>query len=85
MMMNNFLTKAGLTLSLALSLGASAAVAKPKKPKHSAEHVAAVKKCNDDYAAAKAAASKLKGKEKANALAKAKADHAQCLKNAPNP
>ena len=81
--MNNFLTKAGLTLALALSLGASAAVAKPKKPKHSAEHVAAVKKCNEDYSAALKSAKGLKGKERKDAQMKAKADHKQCLASAP--
>jgi len=84
-MMKNVLTKTVLTLALAAAAGVPAALAKPKKPKHSAEHVAAVKKCNDDYAAAKTAASKLKGKERKDALAKAKADHVQCLKNVPNP
>ena len=80
--MKNVLAKSAMTLALALSLGAPAAFAKPK---HSAEHVAAVKKCNADYAAAKAAANKLKRKERRDALAKAKADHTQCLANAPKP
>ena len=83
--MKNVLAKSAMTLALALSLGAPAAFAKPKKPKHSAEHVAAVKKCNEDYTAAKVAANKLKGKERRDALAKAKADHTQCLANAPKP
>jgi hypothetical protein len=83
--MKNVLAKSAMTLALALSLGAPAALAKPKKPKHSAEHVAAVKKCNDDYKAALAAANKLKGKERASARAKAKSDHTQCLANAPKP
>jgi hypothetical protein len=84
-MMKNILAKSAITLALALSLSAPAAFAKPKKPKHSAEHVAAVKKCNDDYAAAKVAANKLKGKERKDALAKARTDHKQCLANAPKP
>jgi hypothetical protein len=82
--MKNILTKSAITLALALSLSAPA-LAKPKKPKHSAEHVAAVKKCNADYASAKAAANKLKGKARRDARAKAQADHKQCLANVPNP
>jgi hypothetical protein len=84
-MMKNILAKSAITLAMALSLSAPAALAKPKTPKHSAEHVAAVKKCNDDYKAAVAAANKLKGKERADAKAKAKADHTQCLANVPKP
>ena len=80
--MKNVLAKSAVTLVMALSLSAPAALAKPK---HSAEHVAAVKKCNDDYKAAVAAANKLKGKERADAKAKAKADHTQCLANVPKP
>ena len=87
--MNNFLTKAGLTLSLALSLGAATAVVAKPKTKPSAEHVAAIKKCNDDYAAAIKAADAMPGKTKAerkakaDAKAKARADKKQCIANAP--
>lgn len=80
--MKNILAKSAVTLALALSLGAPAAFAKPKA-KHSAEHTAAIKKCRDDYAAAKAAAMKLKGKERSAAMSKAKADEKQCMANAP--
>jgi hypothetical protein len=80
-MMRNILTKFAITLALALSLSAPAALA--KGPKHSKEHNAAVKKCNDDFAAANAAANKLKGKERAAAKAKAKADRKQCIASAP--
>lgn len=81
--MKNILTKSVTALALTLSLSAPAALAKPKKPKHSAEHVAAVKKCNEDYKSANTAANKLKGKERRDARAKAQADHKQCLANAP--
>ena len=81
--MRSILTRTGLALALALSLGASAAVAKPKKPKHSAEHVAAIKKCNEDYTAAIKAANALKGKARADAKTKARADRKQCIANAP--
>ena len=83
--MKNILARSAVTLAVALSLSAPAALAKHRKPKHSAEHVAAVKKCNADYKAALAAANKLKGKERRDSRAKAKSDHRQCLANAPKP
>ena len=83
-MMKNVLTKAALTLALALSAAAPSALAKSaKKPKPSAEHIAAVKKCNDDYSAAVKAAKTLKGKEHSAAIAKAKAGRKQCIADAP--
>ena len=81
--MKNVLTKTVLTLALAVAAGVPAASAKPKKPKHSAEHVAAVKKCNADYSAALKSEKGLKGKERKDANAKAKADRKQCLAAAP--
>ena len=85
-MTKNVLTKAALTLALALTAAAPATLAKgPRKPKHSAEHKAAIKKCDADYAAAVRAAKTLKGKEHSAAIAKAKADKKQCIANAPNP
>lgn len=78
--MKNLLTKTVLTLALALTAGAPAALAKAK---HSAAHVAAVKKCNEDYAAAIKAARSLKGKERKEADAKAKMEKKQCLAAAP--
>jgi hypothetical protein len=81
--MKNVLTKIVLTLALAATAGAPAAFAKSKKPKHSAEHNAAVKKCNADYNAAIKAAKSLKGNARKEADAKAKADHKQCLAAAP--
>jgi hypothetical protein len=83
-MTKNVLTKAALTLALALSASAPAALAKSaKKPKPSAEHVAAVKKCNTDYNASVRSAKTLKGKEHSAAIAKAKADRKQCMADAP--
>ncbi len=81
--MKNVLTKIMLTLALAVTAGAPAALAKAKKPKHSAEHVAAVKKCDEDYSAALKSAKGLKGKERKDAQARAKADRKQCLASAP--
>ncbi|HEX7317486.1 MAG TPA: hypothetical protein VF297_26535 [Pyrinomonadaceae bacterium] len=79
--MKNVLTKAMLTLALAVTAGAPAALAKTKRP--SAEHVAAVRKCNEDYAAALKSAKSLKGNERKGARATAKTDHKQCLAAAP--
>jgi hypothetical protein len=82
-MMKNVLTRTVLTLALAAAAGVPAALAKPKKPKHSAEHVAAVKKCNEDEASALKSAKGLKGKERKDAQAKARQDHKQCIAAAP--
>jgi hypothetical protein len=81
--MKNVLTKTFLTLALAAALGGPAALAKTPKPKHSAAHVAAVKKCNDDYKDALKSAKSLKGKERKDADAKARAARKQCLAAAP--
>ncbi|MBV9925014.1 MAG: hypothetical protein JOZ96_08375 [Acidobacteria bacterium] len=80
--MKNVLTKTFLTLALAATAGIPA-LAKPKKQKHSAEHTAAVKKCDQDYSAARVTAKGLKGQAKKDALAKAKSDKKQCLAAAP--
>lgn len=80
--MKRLLTSGALALSLAFC-ASPAVLAKGKKKKPSAEHVAAVKKCKDDYAAANKAANALKGKERSAAKAKAKADEKQCLASAP--
>jgi hypothetical protein len=82
--MRRILTHGALALSLALCAASPAALAKGiKKKKPSPEHVAAVKKCKADYAAAIKAANALKGKERAAAKAKAKADEKQCIADAP--
>lgn len=82
-MTKNVLTKAALTLALALTAAAPSAFAKSRKPRPSPEHVAAVKKCNEEYASARKSAGTLKGKERSAAYAKAKADRKQCLADAP--
>jgi uncharacterized low-complexity protein len=81
--MKNVLTKTAFMLALALTASAPAAMAKSKKPKHSAEHVAAEKKCGEDYKSAWKDAETKKGKERKDAEAKAKADRKQCLAAAP--
>ena len=82
-MTKNVLTKAALGLVLALSASAPSVLAKSRKPKPSAEHVAAVKKCGDEYKAAQKSARSLKGKERSAALAKARGDRTQCIADAP--
>ena len=81
--MKNVLTKTVLTLALAAAAGVPAALAKPRKPKHTPAHAAAIRKCNEDYKAALKASKSLKGKERKDANAKAKADHKQCIAAAP--
>jgi hypothetical protein len=81
--MKNIMRHGALALSLALSVGATASFAKPRKSKPSAEHVAAVKKCNEDYAAAKKDARTKKGKDRSAAMASAKAADKQCIAGAP--
>lgn len=83
-MTKNVLTKAALGLVLALSASAPSVLAKgSKRPKPSAQHTAAIKKCNDDYSAARKSAMALKGRERTAALTKAKADRKQCIADAP--
>jgi hypothetical protein len=82
-MMKDVLKKTVLALALAATAGAPAAFAKGKKPKHTAEHVAAVKKCDSDYKAALKSANALKGNERKGAQAKAREERKQCLAAAP--
>jgi hypothetical protein len=82
--MKRILTQTGLSLVMALCLGAPAAMAKgTHKPKHSAEHTAAIKKCNEDYAAAKKDAAGKKGKERKEAMAAASKAKKDCIAAAP--
>jgi ABC-type sugar transport system substrate-binding protein len=73
------------TAVLALALAASAVpgMAKAKKSKHSPEHIAAVKKCQDDYKAAVADAKTKKGKERSDALKAASKSRKDCIAAAP--
>jgi hypothetical protein len=81
--MKRILTHTGLSLVMALCLGAPAAMAKGKKTKHTAEHKAAIKKCNEDYTAAKKEASGKKGKDRKDANAAASKSHKDCIAAAP--
>ena len=81
--MRNILTKVALATSLALFICAPAAFAKSKKPKHSAAHVEAVKRCDDAYKAALREAKGKKGNERKQAYAQAKQAKKQCIADAP--
>ena len=81
--MKNVLTKTVLTLALAITAGTPAAFAKVAKPRHSAAHIAAVKKCDAEYKSALKAAKGLRGNERKEAQAKAKQARKQCLADAP--
>jgi ABC-type oligopeptide transport system substrate-binding subunit len=76
------LSFAALTMALALSATALAAPAK-HKTKWSAEHKAAVKKCNEDYHAALKDDKSKKGKERKEADAAARKTRKQCIADAP--
>lgn len=81
--MRNVLSKAALTLALSLAICAPAAIAKGKKTKHSAEHNAAVKKCEATYKVALTSTKTKKGKERKEAEMQAKKDEKQCIADAP--
>ena len=76
------LSFAALTMALALSGVVSAAPAKTKT-KWSAEHKAAVKKCNEDERAALKEDKSKKGKERREADAAARKTRKQCIADAP--
>jgi hypothetical protein len=80
--MKRILTHTGLSLVMALCLGAPAAMAKGKT-KHSAEHKAAIKKCNEDYAASKKDAAGKKGKDRKDAMTSASKSKKDCIAAAP--
>ena len=72
-------------IALTINIAAMVAVAESNNnKKHSAEHKAAIQKCDGDYKAALRDAQSLKGKEKREAEAAAKAQRKQCYANAPN-
>jgi hypothetical protein len=79
--MKKILTTTTLTLALALSAGVSAVSAKGKK--HTPEHAAAIKKCDQDYKAALKEARKKKGAERRTAEQEARSVRKQCVSGAP--
>lgn len=70
-------------MALMLTLSATGYAAPVKHKKYSAEHKAAVKKCNEDYASARKDAKTKKGKERKDAEAAARQARKQCLASAP--
>jgi hypothetical protein len=80
--MKRILTHSALALALALSALSPAVMAKTKN-RHSAAHVAAVKKCNEDYSAAMKDAKTKKGKERKDAQAAASKARKECIASAP--
>ena len=72
-----------IPLTLLLAVGTFAAPAKTPKPKPSAEHVAAIKKCTEDYRAALKDAKTKKGKDRKAAEAAARQARKQCVASAP--
>lgn len=81
-MMRRTLINGALVLSLSLC-ASTVVLAKGKKTRPSPEHVAAIKKCKEDYAAAVKSAKGLKDRERRDAVAKAKVDEKQCIASAP--
>jgi hypothetical protein len=82
-MMKRILTNSALALSLAFGVASPAVLAKGKKTKPSAAHVAAVKQCRADYATASKEAKGKKGKDRKDAMAAAKKTENDCIANAP--
>ncbi|HEY6189436.1 MAG TPA: hypothetical protein VIW80_17425 [Pyrinomonadaceae bacterium] len=80
--MKRTLTYSALALTLALSAFSPAVMAKTKN-KHSAAHVAAVKKCNEDYSAAIKEARTKKGQERKDAQTAASKAKRECMASAP--
>jgi hypothetical protein len=82
-MMKRILTHSALAVVLALCALTPAVSAKTKHKKPSAEHVAAVKKCNEDYSAAMKDAKTKKGTERKQAQAAASKAKKDCMTSAP--
>ena len=81
--MKRFLTITALSATLALGVLSPAALAKGSKAKPSAEHVAALKKCSEDYKTAMTAAKGMKGAERTSTRAAARKARAECRTSAP--
>ncbi|HEX8707528.1 MAG TPA: hypothetical protein VF723_04635 [Pyrinomonadaceae bacterium] len=81
--MKRFLTGSVLTLSLALAAASPAVLAKGRKTKPSAEHIAAVKQCQETYKTANKAAGAEKGEARKDAMNAARKARKECLANAP--
>jgi vacuolar-type H+-ATPase subunit H len=82
--MKRILTYSALALTLGLSALSPSVMAKTRtRNRHSAEHVAAVKKCNEDYSAALKDARTKKGKDRKDAQTAASKAKRDCLASAP--
>lgn len=81
--MKRILTHTALAAVLALSALSPAALAKTKHRKPSAERVAAIRKCTEEYNAAIKEANMKKGKERAEAKTAARTARNACDANAP--
>jgi vacuolar-type H+-ATPase subunit H len=81
--MKRILTNSALAAVLALGAFSPAVLAKTKHKKPSAERVAAIKKCNEDYSAAIKEAKTRKGKERKDAEAAARKAKKDCMASAP--
>lgn len=80
--MKRILTYMALAVTLGLSAFSPAVMAKTRN-KHSAEHVAAVKRCNEDYSAAIKEARTKRGKDRRDAQTAASKAKKECLASAP--
>jgi hypothetical protein len=81
--MKRQLMKAGLSLALAAGVCAAAAArGNSNRQGANARHAAAVKRCKDNYEAARRAAKEKAGAEQAAALAAARRDYDDCMKAA---
>jgi len=83
--MKRILTHSALAAVLALGALSPAVMAgaKNKRPKYSAAHAAAVKKCNEDYSAAMKEAKGKRGKDRKDAEAAARKTRKDCIASAP--
>jgi uncharacterized low-complexity protein len=81
--MKRILTHAALAAVLALGALTPGVMAKTRRKTPSAEHVAAIKKCNEDYSAAVKADKTKKGKERREADAAARKAKRDCIASAP--
>ncbi len=81
--MKRILTHSALAAALALGALSPAVMAKTRNRKASAEHTAAIKRCNEDYSAAMKDARTKKGQERKDAQTEAHKARKDCIANAP--
>ncbi|HVF55903.1 MAG TPA: hypothetical protein VM934_07110 [Pyrinomonadaceae bacterium] len=81
--MKKLLSLTAIPLALVLSASAWASPDKHGKPKHSAEHAAAIKKCTEDYRASLKEAKTKKGRDRKEAESAARQSRKECVAGAP--